>query len=105
MKVYISGQITGLPYDQVRHNFEQAQQIIEAWQYTAVNPLTNGLPYDSPWTHHMVRDIYMLFGCQAIYLLPDWTKSKGARIEEFIAREMGLIVFNHNSSNNETEGC
>lgn len=41
----------------------------------------------------MVRDIEMLMGCEAIFMLPCWTKSKGARIEKMIAQEMGLKLF------------
>jgi hypothetical protein len=95
MTIYISGKITGLDWQDAFDKFCQAEKIIEGWGCRPVSPMRNGLPKKAPWTIHMIRDIELLMGCQAIYLLPDWRDSQGARIEEFIARELGLAVFQH----------
>ena len=71
MKIYISGKITDTDIEQTREN---------------------GLPIDSPWEQHMLRDIELLMGCGGIFLLPDWKESRGARIEHAIAKELGLLI-------------
>lgn len=38
------------------------------------------------------RDIRKLIGCDAILLLPGWGKSETALIEQFIAKQFGIVV-------------
>jgi len=92
MKVYISGKISGLPYEQVKEKFEQAVKQVAAYEYSPVSPLDNGCSECDPWGKQMKECIGQLLDCDAIYLLWDWKDSKGARIEEYIAREQGLQI-------------
>lgn len=92
MKVYISGKITGLDYEEAVKLFSQAEDYLLSIGMEPVNPLKNGLPISASWVNHMVRDIEMLMGCEAIYLLTNWFESRGARIERNIAVEMGMDV-------------
>ena len=92
MKVYISGQITGLEYQQAQEKFESASVLLSDMGLVPVNPMKNGLPYDSEWEKHMIRDIEMLMGCDAILMLDNWTESRGARIEKKIAEERNLLI-------------
>ncbi len=94
MKVYISGKISGLPLGEVREKFAHAERQIEAFGHTPVNPLKNGLPTDAEWEEQMLASIRLLFGSDAIYMLPDWFNSKGARIERNIAIERELEIIN-----------
>ena len=84
-KVYISGPITGLPFDKVEKAFNDAEIRLQEEGYEVVNPLENGLPRDSKWREHMKADIKLLMECDSIYMLKNWTASKGARIEYQIA--------------------
>lgn len=93
MKIYISGQITGIAYDKATELFAQAAAALQAKGFRVVNPLNNGLPAGAPWERHMVADIELLFGCEAIYLLANWEGSKGAKIERFIAQATGKQIF------------
>jgi hypothetical protein len=93
MRTYISGRITGLPYEEVKQKFATAEQTLPTIGMEPVNPLKNGLHVDESWSRHMVRDIEMLMSCDAIYLLADWMDSKGARIERYIASEVGMKIF------------
>lgn len=93
MKIYISGAISGRPEIEVIARFGEAQQVIEQCGHTAISPLNNGLTPDATWKEHMKADISMLFDCDAILMLFDWKRSKGARIEHNIATELGLTVF------------
>jgi len=92
MKIYISGKISGLPFDEVKAKFERAERKLARLGYEPVNPLNNGLTVDDSWAAHMVKDIETLFTCEGILLLEDWQQSKGARIEKNIAEEMGFKI-------------
>lgn len=82
MKIYISGQISGLPIDEVKARFSEAERFLEEeLDYVVVNPFDNGLPDDAPWIQHMLRDLEMLYECDAIYMLNGWQESRGACIE------------------------
>ena len=39
-----------------------------------------------------LKDIADLLHCNAIYMLQGWQESKGARIEHYIATELGLHI-------------
>lgn len=92
MKIYISGQISGLPLDEVKDKFQDAEKRIVEHGYEAVNPLKNGIPYTESWEVHMAADIVLLFDCDAIYMLPGWEASKGATLEKNIAERMGKKI-------------
>ena len=92
MKIYISGQISGLPLEETRAKFENIENELVAQGYEVVNPLKNGIPYNAPWEVHIAMDILLLIGCEAIYLLPDWAYSKGATLEKKIAEFTGKEI-------------
>lgn len=92
MKTYISGKITGLPYEEVQKNFNEAEELLIGIGMEPVNPLNNGLPCESTWEKHMIRDIEMLMDCDSVLMLSNWFDSKGARIEKYIAEERGMTI-------------
>lgn len=98
MKVYISGKITGLKLKQAMQNFANAELLLGSAGMTPVNPL-NGADQKKSWKQHMVRDVELLLGCEAILLLRNWTDSKGARIEKNIAVECGMKILHETSTN------
>lgn len=71
-KIYISGQISGQPIEEVAAKFEAAETMLKAQGYEVVNPLKNGIPANASWEAHVAMDVLLLMGCDAIYLLPDW---------------------------------
>lgn len=93
VRIYISGKVTGLPVTDARRKFADVRDFLESIGFEVVNPMEDGLPDDAAWEQHMVKDIEMLFTCDAIYLMSDWVESKGASIEHDIAKRMGLMVF------------
>lgn len=92
MKVYISGKITGLPYEEAVRKFKRAEEQVRSFGYEPVNPICNGIDIEAQWKEHMKVDIGTLLDCEAIYLLQDWSESRGARIERNIAEEMGHFI-------------
>lgn len=44
------------------------------------------------WEAHMLKDIADLLQCKALYMLQGWEDSKGARIEHYIATEIGIPI-------------
>ncbi len=95
-KCYISGKITGLPLQEVRDKFARAKEDVMKMGYIPVSPLENGLPDSAEWIDHMEADIRLLMGCEAIYLLPDWRESVGARIEACMAEELRIDKIHQN---------
>lgn len=92
IKVYISGAISNLPYNDAKAMFDKATQELSSQNFEAVNPIDNGLDKDSPWSTHMRADIKALLDCDCIYMLKTWKNSKGARLEHKIADELGLGI-------------
>jgi hypothetical protein len=92
MKVYISGKISGLELKEAIEKFSEAAQLAESIGLIPINPLDN-VDLTKTWEQHMIKDIELLFQCQAIFLLDNWKESRGARIEKAISDELGLIQF------------
>lgn len=81
MRIYISGPISGLLYEDVRDRFDRVERYFKNQGVEVVNPMKNGLPASAPWHEHMLRDLELLDGCDTIYMLDGWRKSKGALLE------------------------
>ena len=92
MRCYISGKISGLPEDQVTEKFADMENRVRTWGWKPVNPATVVMHTDCEWVDYMVEDIALLFGCDAIVMLPDWQQSNGARIEHAIAKMRNMVV-------------
>lgn len=94
MKIYVSGQITGLDRKEVEIKFQSAKDKITLIGFDCITPLEI-CPFnkDYTWNDYMIEDIKGLFECDGIYMLRDWQESVGARIELAIAKELGLQIF------------
>ena len=92
-KIYISGKITGLPVQEAIAKFRSAAEKIRRFGFEPVSPFDNGLPLEADWAEHIGKDISLLLRCDAIYLLDDYEKSEGARIELCIALHRRMPVF------------
>jgi hypothetical protein len=96
MKIYIAGKITGLVYEDALRTFNEAEEMLKQQGFEPVNPMReNGLDGDGveyPWADYMRRDIPHLLACEAIFLLDTWPHSRGARLERYIAKELGLRI-------------
>lgn len=93
-KIYISGGISGYDIEERRATFAKIEEQFVKQGYDVVNPLKNGVPVNASWDKHLRKDIATLVECDAIYMLKDWHKSKGAKLEFDIAIQLGMeIIF------------
>lgn len=85
LKIYLSGKISGLVIEDAFDKFEWYENYLSQ-KFTVINPMklkpAFGLHY---WPFYMLRDLWELHRCDAIFLLPDWQDSKCAKIEKRFA--------------------
>ena len=91
LRIYISGKISGKE-EEAKHEFAKASEDILARGFVPVNPFYNGLDGKDSWERHLAVDILTLLGCDAIYQLPGWELSQGARLENEVAMLAGIPV-------------
>ena len=99
MKVYISGKITGLNYDDVVAKFEESERVLIAMGHTPINPVKL-VPFNESWAweDYMKADIKILMDCDGIYMQSDFLKSTGAEIERRLSRELNFKVFHQDEN-------
>lgn len=88
-KVYISGPITGIDFGN-RFAFSCARNVLELCGYEAVDPSEVQLDDEATWTDYMRADLKLLLDCDYIYMLEGWEKSRGARIELALAKNLRI---------------
>lgn len=93
MKVYLSGKMTGLP-DFGFPLFHKHAASLRASGYEVVNPAELDMQdqQEMTWAQYLRRDIGHLVTCDAIALIPNWTDSRGAKLEKTIADALGMRV-------------
>lgn len=95
--VYISGPMTGMP----DHNFPAFHEAAAHYRglgYTVINPAElPGEGDDHPWEWYLRRDLIAMLegGADTIVLLPNWSQSKGARLEQHVAMRLGFKTIYH----------
>ena len=92
MTVYISGPITDVPDYKEKFGLIEASLKLEG--YETVNPSNVNLGENATWEEYMRHDIKLLCDCDAIFMMKGWQRSKGARVENYIAKKLGLLVIN-----------
>ena len=88
-RIYISGKMSGDP-DYVQKFLNAEYQLTKA-EYKTMNP-TRFISSSANWNRAMRVAIYLMMKCDGVALLPDWKQSKGAKIEERLARDIGMPV-------------
>ena len=89
-KVYIAGPVTGrTDYEE---KFGAAEGKLRSMGYEPYNPVGPGLVDGWEYRDYINRGLEMLMQADVIYMLPDWEKSPGARLERMYAEICGLKV-------------
>jgi hypothetical protein len=90
MIIYISGPMTGYPEFNYPA-FQNAAQQLRELGYIVTSPHEIE-PLEQNWEGFMRADIKALMDCHKVVTLNGWEKSRGARIEVNLAKELGMKV-------------
>lgn len=98
-RIYISGPMAGLEPEEVTERFKIAEACIrrctdQDWQIINPAEIYPGVDPDALDHEEWMRlDLTLLSMCDAIFMLPGWEESDGAREEHEKAQHMGLKVY------------
>ncbi|AJW97579.1 hypothetical protein BM43_3190 [Burkholderia gladioli] len=92
MKLYLAGPMTGIP-DLNFPLFHAEASRLRGLGFEIVNPAEINADKSRCWRDCMKADIRELVLCDGIVMLPDWERSKGARLEHHIALTLSLPIF------------
>lgn len=100
MKIYISGPITHNP--KADDNFKKAHVLLAKMYPNAEihNPILIPSPsytqddwgVEGVWSYYMHESIKLMMDCDTIYMLKDWSASRGATIEHDLAWKLDMNV-------------
>jgi hypothetical protein len=89
MKLYIAGKVTGENGYKIK--FYNAAMWLRVAGYSVCSPAEHGLE-NAAWRDAIRCLIPKMLECDGVALLPDWRRSRGAKIEARLAREVGIPV-------------
>jgi hypothetical protein len=73
--------------------FHAAADQLRARGYKILNPAENKPAQDSPtWADWMRLALAQVLAADGLAMLPGWENSRGAQVESFVARALGLEV-------------
>jgi len=104
--IYLSGQMSGLPRSEYQRKFREAERILHRHGYGVINPC-NVWACRFPWIYKVMEfclghskayalvlayDLILLMTrADGIAMLPDWQASRGAQIENYVARHFPMM--------------
>ena len=89
MRIYISGPITGVP--DYKEHFGRVARALRARGHTVDNPAEN--PPHLTLAQHMGRDLSAITESDAVFMLPGWGRSGGARLEKALEDYLRIKVY------------
>lgn len=102
-RCYLSGPMTGLP-DFNKHAFVLGAGMLRDAGWIVYNPIENdaeaGIELEGKegteafdFAEAMKRDLWQVCDSDAVFVMPGWEYSKGAKLEVFVAHEVGKPVY------------
>lgn len=111
--IYISGKITG--DDNYRTKFATAEQRLIRDGYKVLNPVEEADKLDRvhqamglaapTWSEYMKKCILVIRDVNEVYMLRDWQESRGARLEHYIASELGIKIVYEEEATEDRASC
>ncbi len=91
MKIYIAGKYTGDP--QATEKFRHYQNLIQRMfpQATVITPI-DFVPSSTNWSEAILMCLQMIATVDLVVMLPDWVRSRGARIEREFAEGLNKRI-------------
>lgn len=89
-RLYLAGPMTGYP-GWNHPAFHAAANRLRGVGFTVFNP-ANYPPDDLDWAGCLRRALHEVLDAEAIAVLPGWKSSRGARLEVYVARTLGMTV-------------
>jgi hypothetical protein len=102
--VYVSGPMRGYP-DHNYPAFDLAASVLRQYGYEVVNPAEHfSGRKDLDQETYLRADVgLMAERCNAIFLLPGWQNSEGARLEYAVAKALNMEIINPEIEGDETD--
>ena len=105
-RIYISGPMTGIEPREYRRRFREAEAILRRHGYGCINPC-RVWPCRFPWLYRLMNAllgkrlayavilaydlILLMTRADGIVMLPGWQASRGAQIENYVARYFPMM--------------
>jgi hypothetical protein len=93
--VYVAGKMTGLP-DEGREHFAAAAAMLRRHGHTVISPSELNYCMGSKRTYSQAlrADLALIIAVvDAVYCLPNWNDSRGAKVERSVAEACGIVVW------------
>ena len=91
-KVFISGRVSGIKYENAKKAFAKREKKLIRVYNEVVNPIKL-CKQDWSWLRCMVVCLWNLIRCDAVYFMRNYTKSKGCKVELFVARLFNKCIY------------
>ena len=98
-KVYLAGPISKVEWSDAKVKFHALETKVKKFNpgmiYNPLNHMAPPTPLDEmeTWTWYMRQSVRDVSVCDAIVLMDNYVISKGARLEKYLAEELGLEVY------------
>lgn len=118
MIIYLSGPMTGYDFFNFPA-FDAAKEVLQADGHMVISPpdISRGLDLcehdgtaidsftEEDYQRCMRKDIETILFCDAMFVLPGWKQSRGAKLEVAIALVLGIPVFDFYSMEQLSADC
>ena len=89
--IFLSGKVSGIE-SEAKMIFKQHAKEFEREGSLVLNPMDLPDNHDKSWESYMKVCLSALINCDSIFMMKNWTESRGAEVERRLAIELGLKV-------------